>query len=106
MTTYDLVIRGGTVVDGSGLGSYRADVGVIGGPHEEMGEEVIAVVQPTDWAEAGDDLAAELMRFCRAHISHVKCPRQIHFRQELPRHQTGKLYKRLIRDEYWGKKPA
>ena len=83
-----------------------ADVAVIGAPHEEMGEQVVAVVQPANWADAGDDLAAELMHYCRAHISHVKCPRKIDFRQELPRHQTGKLYKRLIRDEYWGKTPA
>jgi len=83
-----------------------ADVAVIGAPHEEMGEQVIAVVQPADPSEAGDDLAAELMSFCRAHISHVKCPRRIDFRAELPRHQTGKLYKRLIRDEYWAKSPA
>ena len=46
------------------------------------------------------------MTFCRANISHVKCPRRIDFRAELPRHQTGKLYKRLIRDEYWAKSPA
>ena len=83
-----------------------ADVAVIGAPHEEMGEQVVAVVQPADWSEAGDALAAELMAFTRAHISHVKAPRMIHFRQELPRHATGKLYKRLIRDEYWGKAPV
>ena len=83
-----------------------ADVAVIGAPHEEMGEQVIAVVQPADPSESGDDLAAELMTFCRANISHVKCPRRIDFRAELPRHQTGKLYKRLIRDEYWAKSPA
>jgi len=83
-----------------------ADVAVIGAPHEEMGEQVVAVVQPANWAEAGDELAAELMHYCRANISHVKCPRKIDFRQELPRHQTGKLYKRLIRDEYWGKAKA
>jgi long-chain acyl-CoA synthetase len=83
-----------------------ADVAVIGAPHEEMGEQVVAVIQPAEWSEAGDDLAAELLAFCRAHISHVKCPRKIDFRQELPRHQTGKLYKRLIRDEYWGKAKA
>jgi long-chain acyl-CoA synthetase len=80
-----------------------ADVAVVGGPHEEMGEEVIAVIQPADWADAGDDLAAELSAFARANLSHVKAPRKIDFMEELPRHQTGKLYKRLIRDAYWGK---
>jgi len=68
-----------------------------------MGEEVIAVIQPADWSEAGPDLAAELSAFARANLSHVKAPRKIDFMQELPRHQTGKLYKRLIRDAYWGK---
>jgi long-chain acyl-CoA synthetase len=80
-----------------------ADVAVVGGPHEEMGEEVIAVVQPVDWSEAGDALAAELSAYARAHLSHVKTPRKIDFMAELPRHATGKLYKRLIRDAYWGK---
>lgn len=80
-----------------------ADVAVIGGPHAEMGEEVIAVVQPMDMAEAGDALAAELTAFCRTALSGVKTPRRIDFRPELPRHPTGKLYKRLLRDEYWAK---
>jgi long-chain acyl-CoA synthetase len=82
-----------------------ADVAVIGAPHDEMGEEVVAVIQPRDMAEAGDALAAELTAFAREHLSHVKTPRRIDFRAELPRHDTGKLYKRLLRDEYWGKKP-
>jgi long-chain acyl-CoA synthetase len=80
-----------------------ADVAVVGAPHEEMGEQVVAVIQPADWADAGDDLAAELSAFARANLSHVKAPRRIDFVAELPRHQTGKLYKRLIRDAYWGK---
>ncbi|HUZ12432.1 MAG TPA: acyl-CoA synthetase [Caulobacteraceae bacterium] len=80
-----------------------ADVAVVGAPHEEMGEEVVAVIQPAEWAQAGDDLAAELSAFARSNLSHVKAPRRIDFMQELPRHQTGKLYKRLIRDAYWGK---
>ncbi|MES2044774.1 MAG: acyl-CoA synthetase [Pseudomonadota bacterium] len=79
-----------------------ADVAVIGGPDPEMGERVIAVVQPVDMAEAGPALAAELTRWCRAELSGVKTPRQIDFTAELPRHATGKLYKRLLRDEYWG----
>jgi len=80
-----------------------ADVAVIGGPDEEMGERVIAVVQPLDWADAGDALAAELTALAREKLSHVKAPRQIDFARALPRLDTGKLYKRLIRDEYWAK---
>ncbi|HEY2662277.1 MAG TPA: acyl-CoA synthetase [Caulobacteraceae bacterium] len=80
-----------------------ADVAVIGAPHEEMGEQVVAVVQPANWAEAGPALAEELSAWTRERLSHVKAPRRIDFMQELPRHQTGKLYKRLIRDAYWGK---
>jgi long-chain acyl-CoA synthetase len=56
-----------------------------------------------DQAEDRDALAAELMAFARANLSHVKSPRKIDFMAELPRHPTGKLYKRLIRDAYWGK---
>jgi len=80
-----------------------ADAAVVGGPHEEMGEQVIAVIQPMDWADAGEPLRAELMAYARQHLSHVKSPRVIDFMAELPRHPTGKLYKRLIRDAYWGK---
>ena len=79
-----------------------ADVAVIGGPDPEMGERVIAVVQPVDMAEATPEFAAELTTWCRAELSGVKTPRQIDFAEELPRHATGKLYKRLLRDRYWG----
>ncbi|MEO7026864.1 MAG: acyl-CoA synthetase [Caulobacteraceae bacterium] len=80
-----------------------ADVAVIGGPHEEMGEEVVAVVQPAPGVQGDEALAADLMAFARANLSHVKAPRRIDFMAELPRQPTGKLYKRLIRDAYWKK---
>ncbi len=79
-----------------------ADVAVIGAPCPEMGERVVAVVQPVDMADAGDALADDLVRWCREALSGVKTPRQIDFATELPRHATGKLYKRLLRDRYWG----
>lgn len=78
-----------------------ADAAVVGAPCDEMGEKVVAVIQPLAWAEDHADLADELMAFARANLSHVKSPRRIDFMQELPRHATGKLYKRLIRDAYW-----
>jgi long-chain acyl-CoA synthetase len=77
------------------------DVAVIGVPSDEMGEEVKAVVQPVDLAEAGPDLERELIDFCRASLASYKCPRSVDFEAELPRHPTGKLYKRLLRDRYW-----
>jgi len=83
-----------------------ADVAVIGVPNEEFGEEVKAVVQPADWQEAGPALAEELIAYCRERLSPIKCPRSVDFEPELPRHPTGKLYKRLIRDRYWGKRDS
>jgi long-chain acyl-CoA synthetase len=80
-----------------------ADVAVFGIPDEVMGEAVHAVVQPRDMARAGPDLEAELIAYVRSRLSHVKCPKRIDFRAELPRHDTGKLYKRLLKDEYWAK---
>ena len=80
------------------------DVAVFGVPNDEFGEEVKAVVQPVEppeGPEAEAALAGELIRFCRQHLADVKCPRSIDFRSELPRHPTGKLYKRLLKDEYW-----
>jgi fatty-acyl-CoA synthase/long-chain acyl-CoA synthetase len=80
-----------------------ADVAVFGVPNEEMGEEVKAVVQPHDMTRAGKALEAELMLFCRKHLSPIKCPRSIDFEADLPRTPTGKLVKRHLRDRYWPK---
>jgi len=77
------------------------DVAVFGVPNEDFGEEVKAVVQPVDMAEAGPALERELIAFCREHLADVKCPRSVDFEAELPRHATGKLYKRLLKDRYW-----
>ena len=77
------------------------DAAVFGVPNEEFGEEVKAVVHPVDMTMAGPELEAVLMAFCRDSLSHVKCPRSVDFNNELPRRENGKLYKRLLKDQYW-----
>ncbi|MBP6362659.1 MAG: acyl-CoA synthetase [Novosphingobium sp.] len=77
-----------------------ADAAVIGAPDPDFGEKVVAVVQPLDMAQAGPELADELIAYLAPQLSRVKMPRQIDFRAELPRELTGKLYKRHLRDEY------
>ncbi len=68
---------------------------------EEFGEEVKAVVQPIDFSTAGPDLEKELIEFCAEHLSKIKCPRSIGFDPELPRAESGKLYKRRLKERYW-----
>jgi long-chain acyl-CoA synthetase len=78
-----------------------ADVAVIGVPNADFGEEMKAVVQLVEPAEAGPAIAQELIAFCRERLSPLKCPKTVDFDTDLPRQPTGKLYKRLIRERYW-----
>jgi len=82
------------------------DVAVIGVPSDDLGEEVKAVVQPVDEDDAGPALGHELVEYCRSRLAAYKCPRSVDFEPELPRLDTGKLYKRLLRDRYWAKAPS
>ncbi len=78
------------------------DVAVFGVPNPDMGEEVKAVVQLVGGVEESPELADELIDFCRERLTHYKCPKTVDFDPQLPRLPTGKLYKRVLRDRYWG----
>jgi long-chain acyl-CoA synthetase len=79
------------------------DAAVIGAPCPDLGEKVVAVVQPIDMGQAGEALELELRAFLEGQLSRVKMPRLFDFRPELPREANGKLYKRELRDEYAAK---
>ena len=74
------------------------DVGTVGVPDEEWGEQVVAVVELQDGHLPDDALAEELRAFCRQHLAGYKCPRRVVFADRLPRSFTGKLYRRRLRD--------
>ena len=79
------------------------DAAVIGAPCPEMGEKVVAVIQPVSMDIAGDDLEAELAEYLSGDLARIKLPKLFDFRPELPREANGKLYKRKLKEEYLAK---
>jgi len=101
-----MIISGGVniypreVEDALALHPAVFDVAVIGVPDPEMGESVLAVVQPAPDAEPGPDLAARLLEYVRGRIAHYKAPKAVEFVEELPRTPTGKLVKRKLKERF------
>ena len=98
----NLIITGGVnvypreVEDVLALHPEVADVAVVGLPDPEMGQQVVAVVEPARPQRAGPALEQELLEYCRGHLAHFKCPRTIRFDVALPRLATGKLAKHVL----------
>jgi fatty-acyl-CoA synthase len=74
------------------------EAGVIPVPDEKWGEVPKALVVLKPNAAATE---AELIEFCRAHLSHYKCPRSFEFVTSLPKTGTGKILKKNLRKKYW-----
>jgi long-chain acyl-CoA synthetase len=77
-----------------------ADAAVFGVPNEAYGEEVKAVIQPAHPDFTGPAVAEALRARCLALLGPIKVPRSIDFELDFPRHATGKLYKKLLRNRY------
>jgi long-chain acyl-CoA synthetase len=76
------------------------DAAVFGIPDDEMGQTVKGVVQTLDPADATEQFADELSTWLRERLAHYKCPRSISFEAQLPRTDTGKLYKQELINKY------
>jgi long-chain acyl-CoA synthetase len=102
----DMIITGGTNVYPAEIEGVLMehpgvhDVAVIGMPDPEWGELVMAVVQPAEGVAPSTTLEHDLSDYAKQRLASYKRPRVWAFRDELPRTEAGKLYKRKIRDEY------
>jgi acyl-CoA synthetase (AMP-forming)/AMP-acid ligase II len=102
----DLILTGGVnvypqeVEEALAMHPKVADVAVIGVPDAEMGQRVVAVVQPEVGTTPSSALADELIDFCKAGLAGFKRPRAVIFDDNLPRLPSGKILRREVRDRY------
>jgi acyl-CoA synthetase (AMP-forming)/AMP-acid ligase II len=99
----DMIISGGEniypaeIEDSLRHNAKILDVAVIGYPHEKWGEAVMAVVVVREGEELTE---AEFLEWCEGKIGKFKIPKKVVFSETIPRTPTGKILKRVLRDEY------
>jgi len=100
----DMVISGGVNIYPAEIeavlhaASGVKDCAVFGIPDAEFGEKLMAVVEPLE----GSALSTEALRaHLRRHLADYKVPRIIEVARDLPREDSGKIFKRRLRDPYW-----
>lgn len=103
----DMIISGGVNIYPAEIEAILSthpavqDVAVIGVPDPEFGEAVKAIVQLSSGQVASESMTQTLIEHCRAALAGYKLPRTIEYREHMPRTETGKLQKRLLRDPFW-----
>ncbi len=100
----DMVISGGVNINPAEIEQVLIDMpgvldcAVFGIPHEEFGEALAAAVQP----RAGVTLQTDAVQhYLRERIAGYKVPALVTFHDALPREDTGKIFKRKLREPYW-----
>jgi long-chain acyl-CoA synthetase len=102
----DMIISGGVNIYPAEIESQLIhmpgvrDCAVFGIPDEEFGEAICAVVQPDGSRELGPD---DVRAFLAGHLARFKLPKIVEFRDTLPREDSGKIFKRKLRQPYWEK---
>jgi fatty-acyl-CoA synthase len=99
----DMIISGGeniypAEIEDSLLANPKiADVAVIGYPHETWGEAVKAIVVRKQGEELTEE---EILQWCQGRIGKFKIPKKVVFTDSIPRTPTGKILKRVLREQY------
>ena len=99
----DMIISGGENIASSEVErvilalSYVREAAVIGVPDVQWGERPVAVIG-LDEGAVGD--AAAIITHCRSELAGFKAPKEVHFVEALPRNPSGKVLKRVLRDQF------
>ena len=74
------------------------EAAVIGVPSPKWGEDVKAIIALKEGEKADEE---EIIEFCKDKLASFKKPKTVEFLKELPKTGSGKIYKKMLRDQYW-----